>query len=803
MLYCRSHYHLAGTTAVHVIGLDRHSFHSHPCEKKRTHEWSAICNDFAVLPVGDLAEGQIPNFKAKFHKLLLQIQQRTGTDRSAAGNKQGHQRTPSIIHALLLQALRCKCKYSCNCPVILPEGGFTDVGLHTGGRERDTCFPLVRSVFEWSLKQNRSNASTSYATKHLYFAVVMAHFHIFILDVQDLTYTRGMLNKNILQRDGKANARFSIIKIAACNASDLSDDGHNMNFHFKKLSSHIEQIKKTIDYWEIFHLKKFTIMEDSCSLINLVEKRCPRISIKELSIMPVRQKVSIFDYQRLRNENSSGLRIPSLNLNSLLPSVNYAEAIYKNPTNRLLFLRSIEEFMWKLCDTNLPTTNIAFGQLLNYRTASKCTLNSTKLMNLMEIVSNYRFVLNDGVVMKEVSYLETQLMSIEVLVVWVAYCVTFSHLKDHFPNLMKKFGVAIDYKHLDNLVLQDKRHIDVMLIIVSFLKQNDKRPLFSLKYNDSWDSGTHLFGEKYARKNLKNIYDKEVQDSNKRNENHWNEIIEKRKLVTQLNNSLISHTKTRKQEQVEYYDAKDIEASYKAKFLADYSDSSDSNWKRENTYNRDFVALNYKNQIANCLKKITATKNRINQIKRDIVSVQKAPPPVYQPLPLDKSKSMKVLFFLYMPDRFKMLATLSFTAEQMFLPLRRSRRFGCDKDNTCQSKILSEIVISPQFSLFWHSYYDGKKNYVYHNPKEKCQSEQGKVSLGMKTGIPSSFGPTHIDNFHCTSDGVFYPDSCGISMVWSGGEYDWDKHPTLRQFNPFIAIEKKINGKKVNRILSF
>lgn len=181
--------------------------------------------------------------------------------------------------------------------------------------------------------------------------------------------------------------------------------------------------------------------------------------------------------------------------------------------------------MWKLCDTHLPTTHIEFDQLISHRTAPKYTLNSTELMDLMKIVSKYRLVLKKVVVMKQVSYLETQLMSIEVLVVWVAYCVTFSYLKEIFPILMKDFGVAIDYTHLENLVLQDKRHIDVMLKIVSFLEQNDKRPLFSLKDNDSWDSGTHLFGESYAREYLENLYDKEVQDSNKRNENHWNEIL--------------------------------------------------------------------------------------------------------------------------------------------------------------------------------------------------------------------------------------------------------------------------------------
>ena len=30
----------------------------------------------------------------------------------------------------------------------VPCGGFTDVGLHTGGRPRDTAWPLVRETFK-------------------------------------------------------------------------------------------------------------------------------------------------------------------------------------------------------------------------------------------------------------------------------------------------------------------------------------------------------------------------------------------------------------------------------------------------------------------------------------------------------------------------------------------------------------------------------------------------------------------------------------------------------------------------------
>lgn len=67
--------------------------------------------------------------------------------RSAADGKQGHQRTPAMIEALLKDAKAAvdgeKQRLDHN-----PGGGFTDVGLHTGGTPRDTAWPLVREVFQ-------------------------------------------------------------------------------------------------------------------------------------------------------------------------------------------------------------------------------------------------------------------------------------------------------------------------------------------------------------------------------------------------------------------------------------------------------------------------------------------------------------------------------------------------------------------------------------------------------------------------------------------------------------------------------
>lgn len=101
--------------------------------------------------------GGLPNFHAAFNSVMAKVAQRTGEQRSAAGGKQGHQKTPALIRALVLQALAqlaadAKAAEAGTATAAVqeeqPQGGFTDVGLHTGGRARDTAWPLVLAALK-------------------------------------------------------------------------------------------------------------------------------------------------------------------------------------------------------------------------------------------------------------------------------------------------------------------------------------------------------------------------------------------------------------------------------------------------------------------------------------------------------------------------------------------------------------------------------------------------------------------------------------------------------------------------------
>jgi hypothetical protein len=66
-----------------------------------------------------------------------------------------------------------------------------------------------------------------------------------------------------------------------------------------------------------------------------------------------------------------------------------------------------------------------------------------------------------------------------------------------------------------------------------------------------------------------------------------------------------------------------------------------------------------------------------------LIEAESPPHAVYQPLPEDKDKALTVLFFIYMPDEFRVLSSLSFAAQHMLAP-RSSVVFTAMNGGKCE-----------------------------------------------------------------------------------------------------------------------
>jgi hypothetical protein len=103
---------LAGTVSVSVLGLDAYEFGLHPATpagggdgSNKGYDYLSQAPTYKALFVGTMDESDLDEFKDRFAKLLATARgERKGDKRSAAKGLQGHQFTPTLIHALLQQA---------------------------------------------------------------------------------------------------------------------------------------------------------------------------------------------------------------------------------------------------------------------------------------------------------------------------------------------------------------------------------------------------------------------------------------------------------------------------------------------------------------------------------------------------------------------------------------------------------------------------------------------------------------------------------------------------------------------------
>lgn len=132
---------------VYLVAIDAWRFSVHS-NIKTSHEWTSSTDGSSVV----LHAGSVPTrlqcqFLADFNRAFAKATAKKGDQRSAAGDAQGHQKTPSFIWAVLQDVLG-KLQDG-TLKVTQPPGALTDVGLHTGGKPRNTCWPLVAAAFEF------------------------------------------------------------------------------------------------------------------------------------------------------------------------------------------------------------------------------------------------------------------------------------------------------------------------------------------------------------------------------------------------------------------------------------------------------------------------------------------------------------------------------------------------------------------------------------------------------------------------------------------------------------------------------
>lgn len=758
-----------------LLGLDSFERVVHSTGDK--FEFTARAKSYMTDMIGPISRTKRDSFFVKFRDIFDSASRNKGADRSSRGNRQGHQKTPAFIKALLLQALGCNCsaKY-CKCGQnVLPEGGCTDVGLHTGGRARCTEYELVKSVCEWKLKMMYFNdCQTSSWCHEPSFDLVMMYFDTYILETAVSSAEKEFCFSfdGVPQRCAKL---WKIQKKLCYRSAILSDHGYTVDSHLLKVKSLKERIYKLFGKVQDMHRMKNNIL---FRLPSFESFESPRIVPAQLDRKDTDRKET--------SKNTLDARalefVPSFdfqNHNSISSAHKWAlhtKTWHETVISLQAFMSDMERIFWRL-----------------EMYLDKPLEDKEDIVRLSKILDIYREYVEKFLKMSKFAKSRTvRFRSIELLATWLVYCVIFNGIRGHYPKvLLNEFGVALRYQDLSHLVLQSEKHSKILLRIVSFLKTNcrENSEIFCGRKDQTWSSATFKMGYLYTKSFLKEIYMKEKERADSRVDLHWKEIEKRQKLSKKLRNELENLQKNLMSESdecsavlVEYQKALDEWKSMSRQ-------CSCSKWSR-NILCTCADAFNAMENAERIFLRKDAQKERtrieISKKQSEIFEAEKPPDPVIQPLPQDEYRSMAVLFFLHMPEEFVILANISFISQQLLVPKPRLLKYYTG-NSFSKVDVLGQMKVNKRY-IPWFDHCN-----KYNADKRKANAIL-LVKISMKKEVDKrNIGSSSVLDYSTEMDGVFYPDDNDIRLVWFGGKLLSDKMDARIEFNPF-QISSEYSG---------
>lgn len=741
-----------GRKTISILGLDRHSFFLHHDDADGyLHEADAL--DYKILIAGTIEENKLEAFWKRFQQLHSAAQARDGDRRTAVGGRQGHQFTPTLVHALATQAVECSCDggSNCACPNVIPKGGFTDVGRHTGGEKRNTSFALVKFLLEWCLVQ------CSFADKVL-FRKVMLCIHLCVATdrviraEEDCEDAEG---EAALKLRADVDVPFRILEVISMEGDELYKSGVPINFvndKGKELRLRQDQIVERLAQSEA---NRFILPNVDSLLLDPDAFRSPKICLPEEDST---EPACIHDYDVRIKKNIGPTSVledaSTFDLAGLLAWLNSSDFQGKgDSTTVLLRLRTVENVFWNRALEGFDT----------------CYLNEAEVVLLFDVIQEYRKIFhNSKAGLGKGGLLLTELRSRELLVVWIAYCLAYAAAKHTFGHVMANVGVALRYSDLEHLVLSDHKSCSVLEKVAAFLNQNylsEKNELFSFR---APDAALH-FAETYGRNDhsLQSIWNAERQDAELRMDKHWEQVQRQKRKAERLRSEI-----------------RDLRQ--KLTYAEAEMDRERSSYNRKLQYDEDTSRA----KLSQATRKVNSIKGDIASSNRCLEATLRAPSPVCQPLPKAESNALQWLFFLHMPPIFRVLSTLSLTGQQMLVP--RPWKALCDgPDGTELVDVLQPLLLTKGdcLSVFYNRY----QSCEFHTPNERRHGARGNVALVSPRPVaevrPKTIGPTSVDDMVTKEHGVWYPDSVAYVMEWTGGSLSWDCRDG-QSFDPFRVPRK-------------
>lgn len=746
------------TLVLTLIGLDAWKFSIHSGPSERSHKAISDTCQSATLFIGKLEKSRFERFQLCAKAFLTRAKTRRGDERTAAKGDQGNQKTPAMIKAVLLDALRFENDVGLEKDLEkelekelekadggrVPGGGFTDVGLHTGGTARNTIWPLHCAVLQTFLEQQGHNLLYREFVIQLYLRLAESATNSLLVSMEKESSakhsTSGIMTRKIV-RDvlDTIMQTLEFISIEAPRLAALNPEAVCVAF----LEARCVRVR--------FELEKATQLRANRAAeffqVNPLKKNELQWRYHRLAIPAGAEDEHIVDY-------SQGLvvarRHAALNL-SALPVLNPKSSTWhqlESWTTHVAFRDNLkEEAMLLFCKT---VEEFFFEKVLIESLDEPKTTN--ELQNLDNVLSKYRTVawnLRNSKTSK--AFLTVELMSRELLVVWAAFCLV-RKTAEHLEPLLRKYSVAIDADSLRHLVLSDKKATDAALRVAEFLRSHSGNVcIFSFRKNDS----TLAFALEHAQQNLDalNVWEMEQMKAATREEARWKDILNRQSKLISLDQQL------------------------------EILKRNQQHWCgiRDEIYN----TMTKNNELGIALtrleKGLQKARNEIDNLsgnimlkKHQISTAEQIPKPIFQPLPKGQN-ALRIIFFLRMPLYLRVLSKLSFMSQHLLMA-------GLEVEN----------VKKPDTA--WSHYYQSESIGGSFDIWETA------LVLGLNRNNICLQNSNNVRQCHSSSDGVWYPDQWTPRLVWYGSGLSMDSSED--PINPFNNIPVADSAAKFTESLS-
>ncbi|KAJ1474778.1 hypothetical protein T484DRAFT_1910816 [Baffinella frigidus] len=596
--------------------LDEHAFAVHSGTAGRFH--SSRVGAARVLPVGTVPIGKLKEVLRRSQELIQDVRAECGGEDQRIGwkGKRGHQRTPAFISSIFADVLRtlgtddASWLTAAKQTPTMPRGGFTDVGMHSDSKHRDTTWPVVEAVV-----QDRLEA----AGQPKLFALAMAQLRLWAAEHAVARCCAGAGG------GGELDAVMLMLRDAVERGGAISDaEQHDMAFfdarcavvrHEMERASRqaAERAAAARHLPPQLALSDFVVRNPTLSPPPAVEAPCTGDGLD----------------QRLAREAANIGWLPAPLADAA--SWREAEGWLARPQLRDAIARG-EATGVQLALANVERLVYTRTELLEAGRGGE--VDESEVLALESLVETYRLAQRGFVGSASGgARMQAELRSRETLVVWAAFCLVHQATQGGFP-LLGDFGVALDPRDLRHLVLADKLAVDALLRCAAYLHTAgwDVKPcVFSLRAGDGTLDLARQSAE--ACPEMVRLWEEEVAAASERRERHWVEVQRKKKRIAVLRSEIPPlETRARAADN----DGRDFLNAYSAVVAA--------------------------NQLA------AGLRLQIVRNEAEITREKTPPPAVLQPLPAERSKAMAVIFFLKMPRRFQALSRLSFMAQQMLVP---------------------------------------------------------------------------------------------------------------------------------------